>query len=171
MGFVKGQQIAPHVLEKRREHYDRQREAFLEEYAFFRSFGWDDSQIARKLGIKRHVLLMKLRRLGVDKHETESKRMIRAELQRLIKRGKPFSSVDLPDVGGAHDASQVLAEAMKNNEMVKIGRVTVGDHTHAQYIGTPKQENDNVTGNDRTEGLELGLDSRSEDAGAGGSAR
>ena len=127
---------------KRQARYERNRQIFLEEYAFFRSFGWDDEQIAKKLGTSRDSLLVRLARLGVKSYQDEGLRVLSAAMDRLIASGRPFSTVDLPEIGSPHDISQLFVTHNKNKTIRKIGMVRVGVFKYPQYIGTQTQENE-----------------------------
>ena len=91
---------SPEAYKRAQESRDRRnaanREAFLEDYHHFVSFGMSDQEVADRLGFKLDTLLTRLRRYGVERQETQTERESREAVDQLAASGAPFTLLDVP---------------------------------------------------------------------------
>ncbi|MCW2092440.1 UNVERIFIED_ORG: hypothetical protein M2328_005720 [Rhodococcus erythropolis] len=94
----------------------------IHEYKHFRSFGYENTVIAEKLGYtKPDVMVKRLNQLGVD---TDSAYQARARrvADRLIESGVPFTVEMLPTLAEPRLGGMLVLAAHTAGRVVEVGR-------------------------------------------------
>lgn len=107
--------------ETQKEQRRLKEEAFRADYEHFRSYGMTEEQIALRLGYTPHGLRDKTNKLGIPPAMGPEDRMFYATLERLISRGKPFSTDDLPVTEAKWAARDAIRKVASEGRIVPVG--------------------------------------------------